>query len=312
MSGITYVRRDRTLDQHWDESRGLDGLARVLRFVRDIDGTGDGLVRGMLAPDRIETCTPELLARTAAASAELDVPVRLHCCQSLYEFETVMPLRGSTSLGWLESGAPRAARTLPRHAARHLHEWLHPGGQPRPAPPADWRRLTSPAQASRIARPYSRGAGKPSILSGSTARPASTSVWAPTPGRPDLLHNMQVGLYAARRGRRRRGAHVDGRALQRRDAGRREGAAARRHRPPLAWRTGRHRGVRPAGPHLGPFFDPLKNLFLAGRGTDCRASYIDGRCVMEDCNVLGTDAGGCSARPIGNTGSLMASLGTGR
>ncbi|MGH6639437.1 MAG: amidohydrolase family protein, partial [Polaromonas sp.] len=37
--------------------------------------------------------------------------------------------------------------------------------------------------------------------------------------------------------------------------------------------------------HLGPIFDPLKNLFLAGRGTDCRASYIAGRCVMEDFAV---------------------------
>ncbi len=44
------------------------------------------------------------------------------------------------------------------------------------------------------------------------------------------------------------------------------------------------------GHHLGPFFDPLKNLILAGRGTDCRASYIAGRCVMEEFKVHGVDA----------------------
>lgn len=44
------------------------------------------------------------------------------------------------------------------------------------------------------------------------------------------------------------------------------------------------------GAHLGPFFDPFKNLVLAGRGTDCRASYIAGRCVMEDFAVVGVDA----------------------
>ena len=43
------------------------------------------------------------------------------------------------------------------------------------------------------------------------------------------------------------------------------------------------------GSHLGPIFDPLKNLFLAGRGTDCRASFIAGRCVMEDFKVGGVD-----------------------
>lgn len=41
--------------------------------------------------------------------------------------------------------------------------------------------------------------------------------------------------------------------------------------------------------HLGSLFDPLKNLFLAGRGTDCRASYIAGRRVMEDFKVLAAD-----------------------
>ena len=43
------------------------------------------------------------------------------------------------------------------------------------------------------------------------------------------------------------------------------------------------------GLHLGPLFDPLKNLVLAGRGDDCIASYIDGRCVMHDGQVQGVD-----------------------
>ena len=68
MSGMTYVRQDRSLAQHWDEPRGLAGLAQAVRFIEDFDGSHGGLVRGMLAPDRIETCTPALLARTAAAS----------------------------------------------------------------------------------------------------------------------------------------------------------------------------------------------------------------------------------------------------
>ena len=57
-----------------------------------------------------------------------------------------------------------------------------------------------------------------------------------------------------------------------------------------------HRGPRPTsrvfslrGLHLGPLFDPLKNLVLAGRGDDCIASYIDGRCVMQDGQVQGVD-----------------------
>ncbi len=62
-----------------------------------------------------------------------------------------------------------------------------------------------------------------------------------------------------------------------------------------------------AGEHLGPFFDPLKNLMLAGRGTDCRASYIAGRCVMEDFAVRGVDAAALQAEVDRQFGRLMAS-----
>lgn len=102
MSGITCVAADRSLFQHWDEARGLAGFEEALRFFRDFDGAHGGRVRGLFAPDRIETCTPALLERTAAASRELRAPVRLHCCQSVYEFQTVWRLRGHTPLGWLE------------------------------------------------------------------------------------------------------------------------------------------------------------------------------------------------------------------
>ena len=64
--------------------------------MRDFDGRFAGLVNGMLAPDRIETCTAELLRRTADAARKLGCPVRLHCCQSRYEFDTVMALRAAT------------------------------------------------------------------------------------------------------------------------------------------------------------------------------------------------------------------------
>ena len=61
------------------------------------------------------------------------------------------------------------------------------------------------------------------------------------------------------------------------------------------------------GEHLGPFFDPLKNLLLAGRGSDCRASYIAGRCVMEDFAVRGVDAVALQAEADRQFGKLMAS-----
>ena len=93
MSGITYVRRDRTLDQFWDEPRGLDGAGAgdtlLPRFRRRRQRPGARHARSGSHRD--------LHARAAGAHGgggpELDVPVRLHCCQSVYEFATVLRLR---------------------------------------------------------------------------------------------------------------------------------------------------------------------------------------------------------------------------
>lgn len=284
MSGTTYVRADRSLGQWWDEDRGLAGFEDALRYFRDFDGAQGGLVRGMFAPDRIETCTPELLARTAAASAELDAPVRLHCCQSVYEFETVKQLRQHTPLGWLESLGLLTSRAILPHG---IYLSGHPavpdqGGE-------DWDRLTAsgatiahcPAVFARSGEALDsfgkyQGAGINLGL--------GTDTWP-----PDLLHNMQLGLYLARVMDKSATATTmadlfnaatlgGANALGRNDLGRLSpGAQA----DIVVFDLN--------APHLGPIFDPLKNLFLAGRGTDCRASYIAGRCVMEDFTVAGTD-----------------------
>ncbi len=81
------------------------------------EGTAGGLIRTMLAPDRIETCTPELVRRTAAAARDLGVPVRLHCCQSKIEYELVLQQHGMSPPEWMASlGLP-----VGTHAAAAWH-----------------------------------------------------------------------------------------------------------------------------------------------------------------------------------------------
>jgi len=284
MSGITYVRADRTLDQHWDEERGRVQLDDAIRYVREFDGAHGGLVRGMFAPDRIETCTAALLERLSAANGELRVPVRLHACQSLYEFETVYRLRGSTPLGWLERlGLLNPHLVMPHgiYLSGHL-------GAP-VAGDEDWHRLTgSGASIAHCPAVFARSGE--ALDSFQKYRAAGINLGLGTDTWPaDLLHNMQVGLYAARivghsatkpsMADLYNAATLGGaKALGRDDIGRlAPGAQADIVVFDLQ------------GAHLGPVFDPLKNLILAGRGTDCRASYIAGRCVMEDFAVRGVD-----------------------
>lgn len=99
----TFVRQKGTLDFHFDEERGPRGLAEAERFWHTFEGRSDGLIRTMLSPDRIETCTPELLRRSAAVSRDLQVPIRNQCCQSLFEYDTVLKLHGMSPLEWLNS-----------------------------------------------------------------------------------------------------------------------------------------------------------------------------------------------------------------
>lgn len=301
MSGTTYVRADRTRGQLWDEPRGLAGFNDALRFFRDFDGAHGGLVRGMFAPDRIETCTPELLARTAAASAELGAPVRLHCCQSVYEFETVLRLRGHTPLGWLENlGLLTSRAVLPHGIYLSGHPAVPATGD------ADWQRLI--ASGATIAHcPEVVVRNGEALDSFGKYRAAGinlglgTDTWP-----PDLLQNMRTGLYVARvmEGNATQTSMADlfsaatlggARALGRDDLGRlAPGAQADIVVFDLQ------------ATHLGPIFDPLKNLFLAGRGTDCRASYIAGRCVMEDFTVGQVDMNALQAQADRQFAKLLA------
>ncbi|MDP5292514.1 chlorohydrolase family protein [Oceanimonas sp. CHS3-5] len=96
MSGYGVVNPDGSLDMRFDEQRGLKGLEEAVRFAEQLDQYGD-TISGMLAPDRIEGCTPELLRQTADAMRTLDCPARLHSCQGQFELDMVHELHNGLS-----------------------------------------------------------------------------------------------------------------------------------------------------------------------------------------------------------------------
>ena len=125
-TGNTYVRADGTIDCHFDEERGLRGLAEAIRFCGPTRGARGGLIRTMLAPDRLETCTAELLRRTAAAGRDLAVPVRQHACQSKIEYDTVVRLHGMSPPEWMAES--RLSQRAHAAAARDVRVRLEPRG----------------------------------------------------------------------------------------------------------------------------------------------------------------------------------------
>ena len=57
--GLNVVRPDGTMTVRYLEGQGEEGLERAVRFIRKYDGAYDGLIRGALLPERIETQTEE-------------------------------------------------------------------------------------------------------------------------------------------------------------------------------------------------------------------------------------------------------------
>jgi cytosine/adenosine deaminase-related metal-dependent hydrolase len=202
----------------------------------------------------------------------------------VYEFDTVLRLRGATPLGWLEQIGLLNEHLIVPHG-------IYLSGNPAVARTGDedWQRLVgSGASIAHCPAVFARSGE--ALNSFQKYHSAGINLGMGTDTWPaDLLHNLQVGLYAARvvghsaaqpaMADLYNAATLGGaRALGRDDLGRlAPGAQADIVVFDLR------------GTHLGPVFDPVKNLILAGHGTDCRASYIAGRCVMEDFQVHGVD-----------------------
>ncbi len=152
-----------------------------MRFAlcKDFDGAHGGLVKGFLAPARIQSCTPNLLRQTKIASQELDCPVRLHACQEDNEIYLMKKLYGKTSLSWLDEIGFLGERVMIPHAT-------HIQGRHKNMPGADELHLLSDSGTSIVHCPTveARATAPPWIRSKNIAAPGSISGWAPTPSHP--------------------------------------------------------------------------------------------------------------------------------
>ncbi|MDT4820865.1 5'-deoxyadenosine deaminase [compost metagenome] len=276
MSGMQYLQADGSRAEHWDEARGLAGLDAAERFFRDFDGSQGGLIRGALLPDRIQTCTPALLQRTAVLSRELAAPVRLHCCQGPGEVALVKALRGKAPLAWLEELDLLGPRAVLPHG-------IYIEGDD------DLARLAN-SGASLVHCPVVFARDGEALDSFGRYRAHGVNFALGTDTWPaDLLDNMRQGLNIARI---KAGGSQGTSALDFYNAATLGGARALGRDDLGRLAPGARADITVFsldGLHLGPLFDPLKNLILAGRGDDCIASWIDGRCVMQDGQVRGVD-----------------------
>lgn len=299
-SGNLVVEPDGRILPQYDEGRGLAGLDTALAFCRSHEGAAGGLIRTMLAPDRIETCTPELLRRTAAAGRDMDMPVRLHCCQSRMEYDLVLAQHGCSPPEWLRDLGFLGDKTLLPHGvfvsgSRHIDR----AGRD--------LEILRDGEATIVHCPLVFGRMAGALDSFSRLRDMGLRIGMGTDtSPPDMIANMQAGLILNRVQEARvdacrsedffDAATIGGAdALGRPDLGRlRPGAAADLIVIDLGL------------PHHGQVIDPIQTLLLAGHGRDVRSVVIDGRFVMRDRRIPGVDEAADTARAQAQFERLMA------
>jgi cytosine/adenosine deaminase-related metal-dependent hydrolase len=299
-SGNQVIDANETIGAYFNEARGFAGLEAAIAFCQAQEGRHDDLVRTMLAPDRIETCTSELLRRTAAAAQELDVPVRLHCCQSKIEYDMVVAQHGLSPPEWLDSLGFLSPRVLLPHAT-----WVSGSrGIDRSGRDLD---IIAASGATIVHCPLVSARGGRALDSFASYRRRGlrigmgTDTWP-----PDMVLNLQLGLLLSR--------VMDGDAASPRaedlfDAATIGGADA-------LGRADLGRLMPDAQAdivvfdfshdRMGPTIDPIQTLLISASGRDVRHVVVAGRMVVVDGAIPGLDMRDASQRAQAQFGGLIA------
>ncbi len=278
-SGKWITRDGRNVGYEWDEQAGFDGLDTAVRFIEERNGSVDGLIKGMLCPLQVDTCTEELFKRAVEVSIDLDVPIQTHAAQAVVEFHEMMRRHGRTPIEWLHDigflgrKGPQAiighGIFLNSHsqisiAGDDLDILADSGASVAHAPWVFARRGIALESFGRYVK-----AGVNMTLGTDTSPQSMLEAmkWAAVVGKlvegdtntataADVFHAATVGGATA---------------LGRDDLGRlSKGAKA----DILVWDVG--------SVWMVPMRDPIKNLVYSAREEDLRQVVINGRTVMED------------------------------
>lgn len=259
----------------FDEERGFQGLNDAIAYIERQNGKHGDLVRGMLAPDRVETSTLALLQRTDAAARDLDCKFRLHMAQGTMEVDTVHMLHGSTAPVWLARNNLLSERLIAPHATNATSDDLG---------------LYAEHGVSIIHCPLVSARSGSTLHSFSSCRERGINIAMGTDTTPpDMLMNLLVGLITCRINDRApdrvRSADLfdaatlgGARALGRSDLG---------HLSPGARADIAVFSLDDT--IMAPSVDPITTLVTGGSGKVTRAVFVDGRLSMLDRQLANFD-----------------------
>ncbi len=284
-SGIRVVQPDGTIKLVWDEEEGRRGLERAIRFVETFDGAYQGIVRGMLAPERIESQTIQSLQRSKKASDELGCPVRLHAAQGLFEAKEIYrtcqksPIQHLNDIGFL---GPRVS--IPHGIYLNGYHAM-----PYTTPHDDYAALRD-HQTTIIHCPVIMARHGNALESFARYRKAGVQLALGSDTfPPDMFQNIRIGSYLAR--------IVDGTSTGNAFAdlfnAATLGGAAALGRDDLGKLAPGAKAdmiiVNLSDFHFGAHDDPFRTMMISASGQDVTTSVINGRIVMQNREIPGVN-----------------------
>lgn len=103
ISAMQIIDEDGKMKVGWMQEEGKEGLKRAVTFIENFHGSYDGLINGVLVPERIELQTEEILKETKRYSEKLGCPIRLHAAQGEFEYSEIYKKTGMSPIAYLES-----------------------------------------------------------------------------------------------------------------------------------------------------------------------------------------------------------------
>jgi len=259
----------------FDEERGFQGLKDAIAYIERQNGRHGDLVRGMLAPDRVETSTLGLIQRTDAAARELGCKFRLHMAQGAMEVDTVRMLHGSTAPVWLAKNGLLSDRLIAPHATNATDEDLG---------------LYAEHGVSIVHCPLVSGRGGSILKSFSDCRERGINIAMGTDTTPpDMLMNLLAGLIT---GRVADGAPDRLRAKDLFDAATIGGAKALGRSDLGHLSPGARADIaifRLDDVFMAPSIDPITTIVTGGSGKITEAVFVDGRVSMVNRQLAAFD-----------------------
>jgi 5-methylthioadenosine/S-adenosylhomocysteine deaminase len=283
-SGVRVATSDGGWKMIWQPEKGEAGLQDAVKFIKTFDGCYDGLIRGFLAPERVETITPELLIESKRYSDELGCPIRLHAAQGSFEYREIAQRHNRTPIAYLESIGFLGPRTLIPHAIfTSGSKYVEQEGD------QDLEFLASTG-SSIIHCPLIMARHGMSLDTYDRYRAAGVNITMGTDTfPPDMIENIRFASILAKvvKNDPRTGTAADffraatlsaAKALGREDLGK------------LAPGAKADIIIIDIGSfHTGQIDDPIKTMIYGASGVNVKSSIINGRIVMWEGQIPGED-----------------------